>query len=102
MQSGWNPKEGTFDVVKTKKGLTTFDNTRPAIAQEFDFDYVTVRKHSLTEPLPKGFVKDRGLLVQAEKLKLPEPKTWGDALKIRTMRNKLPLEGTTTRPRMPR
>jgi hypothetical protein len=101
LKRGWDPAQGPIDVVQTQKGLTTFDNTRVAIAQEFGIDAMTARVRSLSEALPPGFAEARGLTRQAERLGLPRPTTWGDALRIRTMKNGLPLEGTPNRPSMP-
>ena len=87
MQGGWDPSKGPVDVIKTEKGLVSFDNTRVAIAQEFKFNTITARVHKFAEPLPPGFAQQRGLIKQAKKLRLPEPQTWGDALRIRTKKN---------------
>lgn len=87
-----------MDVIATREGWVTFDNTRVAIAQELGMPRITARVHYLEESLPAGFAIERDLIVKAQELRLPLPKTWGDALRIRTMANRLPLEGTTVRP----
>jgi RHS repeat-associated protein len=99
-QSGWDPSKGSVDVIRTERGLVTFDNTRVALAREMGIEKVSGRVRDLAEPLPQNFVQARELDVQARRLGLPEPKTWGDALRVRTMGNRLPLEGTETPPRL--
>jgi len=101
MSGGWDPSKGNLDVVQTEKGLVTLDNTRPAVARELGIDEVTGKVHSLTDPLLPGFAEQREFAKQAAELGLDAPRTWGDVLRIRTMRNNLPVEGTPAVPRLP-
>jgi len=101
LRDGWDPSKGDVDLIRTDQGLVTFDNTRVALAQELGIPRITGVVHNMTDALPAGFAQQRGLVRQARELGLPEPKTWGEALLLRTLRNKLPIGGTADRPRMP-
>jgi hypothetical protein len=98
LSRGWDASRGGVDAIQTRGGLVTFDNTRVAVARELGIEKVSGRIHQLGDPLPEGFARMRGLDVRAKRLGLSEPKTWQDALRIRTMGNKLPLEGTDVPP----
>jgi RHS repeat-associated protein len=96
LNDGWDFSKQPADVIQVGEKLVTFDNTRIGVAQKLGLDKVKVKIHQLTDLLPGWFAQQRGLIDKAMQNKLPVPKTWGDALKIRTKDNRLPIEGGKT------
>ncbi len=92
--------QGPIDVVEGPAGPVTMDNTRVALALELGIELITANIHGMNELLPAGMAVNRGWNIQAQKLNMSPPKTWGDALKIRTQWNGLPIEGTAQPPRL--
>jgi hypothetical protein len=96
MKDGWDYSREPVDVIKTEKGFETFDNTRPAVAVELGLKKIQAKIRQIDEPLPGGFAYQRDLIQTARRNKLPTPKTWGEAFKVRTKSNRIPFEGRET------
>lgn len=102
----WVPEKGTIDVVRTRDGLVTLDHTRLRVAERFGVDRVTARAHNADDllptspPYPKNMPLERleSFRRVAARLEMPEPRTWGDLVKIRSVDNGLGPTGTATPP----
>jgi RHS repeat-associated protein len=89
MRDGW--KGDPVDAVSTPDGVTTMDNTRVALARELKLKEIPVRVHAPDDPLPASMAGRFG-----------SAKTWGEALRQRTSKQRPRIEstGTNTPPKL--
>ena len=96
MRSGqwdWNRPDAPLDRIILEDGTkVTLDNRRLDAALEANQQRIPFIDHQARHPLPKAYRNDA--YWRAENVR-----TWGDVLSIRTLNNRLPLEGTRNRPR---
>lgn len=92
-----------LDAVRINGQLVSLDNTRLALAQELGFKQVPVVEYAPTDRLPAAQVdrfRETWESLRKKHPNLPEPKTWADAVRIRSLSNRLPANGTATRPHL--